>query len=78
MGENNVSDKTFLAGMRDLASMAKQMAAPLKNIADSMKGLQADLRALRKHLELSPRTEVLNILTATNASPAQNEETIHD
>ena len=78
MGDNHVSDKTFLAGMRDLAAMAKQMAASLKSISDAMKGLQSDLRALRKHLEQSSRTTVLDVLPTNDAYSYPSEETIHD
>ncbi len=78
MGDNYVSDRTFLAGMRDLAAMAKQMAASLRSISDSMKGLQSDLRALRKHLEQSPRPSILGNLPTDDTYSDPSEEMIHD
>ena len=78
MGDNYVSDKTFLTGMRDIAAMAKQMVTSLRSISESMKGLQSDLRALRKHLEQAPRPSILDVLPEITATSTSIKDVTND
>ena len=78
MGDNYVSDKTFLTGMRDIAAMAKQMATSLRSISESMKGLQSDLRALRKHLAQAPRPSILDVLPEITATSTSIKDVTND